>query len=62
MKTFLLILLVVSTLAGCVVAPVYPDAYSSGYDRPGYAYPYGYPGYGYGHGYYRHRYYWRQSP
>ena len=58
MKTFLLIVLIASALAGCIVAPVYPDSY--GYDRYGYAYPYAYPGYGYG--YYRNRYYGRQSP
>ena len=62
MKLLLVIVLVASALAGCVVAPAYPGYYGYGYDRYGYAYPYAYPGYPYGHGYYRHRYYWRQSP
>ena len=61
MKTLLLLALVATALAGCVVVPAYPDStYSYGYDRHGYAYPYAYPSYGYG--YYRHRYYGRQSP
>ncbi len=61
MKLLLVIVLVASALAGCVVAPVYPG-YSYGYDRYGYGYPYAYPGYPYRYGYYRHGYYWRQSP
>jgi hypothetical protein len=64
MKTFLLIVLAVSALAGCVIVPAYPDyGYSYGYDRYAYSYPYAYPAYpGYGYRYYRARYYWRQAP
>ena len=61
MRTFFLIALVASTLAGCVVAPAYPD-YSYG---PGYVYASPGPSYYYRHGYYypyRRGYYWRQAP
>jgi hypothetical protein len=67
MRALFLIALVVSALAGCIVAPAYPgSAYGYAYD-PGYAYayPYAYPtyrGYYYRHGYYYPRAYWRQAP
>src|SRR5437762_3535858 len=52
MTTLLLILLAAGVLAGCIVAPAYPDySYSYGYDRSPYAYPYAPRGYGYRHGY-----------
>lgn len=67
MKTLLLIVLVLTALGGCVVAPAGPDYgyYDYRYDRYGYAYPYAYPGYRYPYGYgpyYRRGYYWRQAP
>lgn len=61
MKTLLLIVLALTVLAGCVVAPAGPD-YGYGYSyRYDHGYPYAYPGYPYGYGYYRNRYYWRQA-
>jgi hypothetical protein len=54
MKTLVVALLAAISLAGCVVAPAYPDAgYYGGYYGPGYYYG---PSVGiyYGHGYYRH--------
>lgn len=65
MKILLLIVVVLTALGGCVVAPVGPDYgyYDYRYDRYGYAYPYAYPGYPYRYGpYYRRGYYWRQAP
>ena len=59
MTTLLLISLAGSVLAGCVIAPAYPDySYSYGYDR----YPYAYPGHPHPHGYYRHWNPWSQTP
>ena len=60
MRTLFLIALVIATLAGCVVAPAYPD-YSYGYGHGRaytgtYVYAYPAPGYYYPYG---HRYYWR---
>ena len=61
MKTVLLILLALTALAGCIVAPAGPD-YSYGYGYGHYdAYPYASPGYPH-HGYYRQRYYRWQAP
>lgn len=67
MKTFVLIALIVSALAGCVVVPASNYGYSGYAYDPGYAYayPYGYPGYYYRRGYSHPRYprnYWRQAP
>jgi len=69
MKTMLLIVLVLTALAGCVVVPAGPDYGYYAREPYSYAYPYGYgypyayahPGYPYRYGYYR-RYYWRQAP
>ena len=64
MKTLFLIALAASMLAGCVVAPAYPD-YPSGYSYgPGYVYASPGPGYYYRYGYYYpyRRGYWRQAP
>ncbi len=60
---FLLILLAGGVLAGCIVAPAYPDySYSYGYDRSPYAYPYAHHGYGYRYGYYPYGRHWYQTP
>ena len=67
MKTLVLIALIVSALAGCVVVPASNYGYAGPAYDPGYAYayPYAYPGYSYRYGYAQPRYtrnYWRQAP
>jgi hypothetical protein len=70
MKTLVLLALIVSALAGCVVVPASNYGYAGPAYDPGYAYgySYAYPGYPsyyyrYGYAYPRYtRYYWRQAP
>jgi hypothetical protein len=66
MKALVLIALIVSAVAGCVVVPASNYGYAGPAYDPGYAYVYpGYPSYyyRYGYAYPRYtRYYWRQAP
>jgi hypothetical protein len=67
MKTLVLVALIVSALAGCVVVPVSSHGPAGFAHDPGYvyAYPYAYPGYPsyyYRHPRYTRNYYWRQAP